>query len=484
MISSISSKADINSELESMLGNAWGSMTFTPASTLTASDLANTTRVAAQLPGLRMRTPVKSFNLVSFSPPSLASGCNGIDLTLGSFSMVSKDELISLFRSIASNALSYGFGQAIHAMCPPCWSGMKGIQEEVRKMNEMFRNTCTIAKSLVGDAPGLAVKSLRCNLQTENGIGDWADCAEGDDSVAGQEGEQQKKTDNATVASGADVESVYTGGNFIYRAFTHLGVADDTIDSTLTILIFGHALSTVEVAMNVYGFYNDSPDDTNQQSENYVSPLILDFAEIVNPSIKDGTSNKRYYYVCSNSTDSLSGKSHTCGAPYLSPVAAGFVPLNDMVIEQITDLFERMTADGPFNASSMTHLQKTIANYIEPEMARAIFLGPKKTKQDLKAVSRGLGNIIGQKMILTYLTSFRDLTADIFSKAATEIKGTNTVNVESKKRLVALGEHIKILQTQLNKDVAALSEGSAYREAVREYGKSFSNAVKSRIENR
>ena len=97
---SFTTRADIKNELNQMLGSQWGTLQFTSPSQLTPNQLANTSRVAASFGGMRMRTPVKNFTVAQFTPPNIAYGCNGIDLTLGSFSMVSKDELIGLFRSI------------------------------------------------------------------------------------------------------------------------------------------------------------------------------------------------------------------------------------------------------------------------------------------------------------------------------------------------------------------------------------------------
>lgn len=54
--------------------------------------------------GLSMRTGKTAFNPISLTPPSLNMSCSGIDAYLGSFSIISGEELVQLMKNIGSQA--------------------------------------------------------------------------------------------------------------------------------------------------------------------------------------------------------------------------------------------------------------------------------------------------------------------------------------------------------------------------------------------
>lgn len=98
-----------------------------------------------------LRNRVSRPNLLNYTPGRLSGGCGGIDLYLGSFSMINAAEFESLLRNIASNALGYAFGLAIEAMCPTCAQEMKNLQKLVQNMNKTMGDSCEMAESLVNE---------------------------------------------------------------------------------------------------------------------------------------------------------------------------------------------------------------------------------------------------------------------------------------------------------------------------------------------
>nr|QTX14752.1 Pilus assembly protein [Klebsiella pneumoniae] len=48
-------------------------------------------------------------NLVNVSFPKASVGCNGIDIFLGSFSMINGDQLVQIGRGIAQGSAVYAF---------------------------------------------------------------------------------------------------------------------------------------------------------------------------------------------------------------------------------------------------------------------------------------------------------------------------------------------------------------------------------------
>ena len=81
-----------------------GMMTTTsPASFETA------TRTGVVGGSFSYRTTNVNTNLVSMSFPKASVGCNGIDVFLGSFSMINGDQLVQVARGIAQGAAIYAF---------------------------------------------------------------------------------------------------------------------------------------------------------------------------------------------------------------------------------------------------------------------------------------------------------------------------------------------------------------------------------------
>jgi conjugative transfer pilus assembly protein TraH len=103
---------------------------------------------------LSTRNKVINPNLVSFVPPDVKAGCNGIDLFGGSFSFINSAQFTQLARSIAQAAVGYAFQLAIEGMCPTCSQIISKLQSEIAKLNSHLRNSCEAGKAIV-DSTGL-----------------------------------------------------------------------------------------------------------------------------------------------------------------------------------------------------------------------------------------------------------------------------------------------------------------------------------------
>lgn len=108
-----------------------------------------------------MRTSAMDVQVLSILPPSVNSGCNGIDMFGGSFSFISADQFIQLLRTIASNASGYAFKMALQAMCPSCDAVMSKLQGLIQKMNSLSVNSCQAAKELVAGAAAMTPDGIR-----------------------------------------------------------------------------------------------------------------------------------------------------------------------------------------------------------------------------------------------------------------------------------------------------------------------------------
>jgi len=98
---------------------------------------------------MSVRVPIKSISIASFDPPRLDAGCGGIDLFKGAFSFINTDEIVSLLRTIAQNAVGLLFQLAIQAVSQPISTLLNHFSDKIQQMNQMMRNTCEAANKLV-----------------------------------------------------------------------------------------------------------------------------------------------------------------------------------------------------------------------------------------------------------------------------------------------------------------------------------------------
>jgi len=116
---------------------------------------------------LVLNTPLKEVNIVAFDPPRLNAGCGGVDLMLGSFSMINGPQLIAVFRAIASNAAALAFKAAIHTISPGLDQLITEFQALLQNMNNLAKNSCAMAHTLLSTTD----KAIGTNLDGEGNQG-------------------------------------------------------------------------------------------------------------------------------------------------------------------------------------------------------------------------------------------------------------------------------------------------------------------------
>ncbi len=104
-------KADVNGDLNGFFNNLGYSGNVTQAQAWQG-------QAAGYFSGgsVYLRNPVKNVQLISMQLPSLNAGCGGIDAYLGSFSMISGEEIQRFVKQIMSNAAGYAFDLALQTM--------------------------------------------------------------------------------------------------------------------------------------------------------------------------------------------------------------------------------------------------------------------------------------------------------------------------------------------------------------------------------
>ena len=98
--------------------------------------------------GLSMRTSKTAFNPISITPPSLNMSCSGIDAYLGSFSIISGEELVQLMKNIGSQAKAYGFSLGLKTFAPQIENALKDLRNLAMEMNQFAKGDCEMTKSI------------------------------------------------------------------------------------------------------------------------------------------------------------------------------------------------------------------------------------------------------------------------------------------------------------------------------------------------
>lgn len=131
--------------IEQRLNNAFDAMAnYTPPSVS-----LNARRGVISGGSMTIRTPNVGLRPFSLRGPSISVGCGGIDAFFGSFSFISKEQLVQAMRAIVTAALTYAFQLALEAMCPSCASTLGTLQEWLNNANEMLTNSCEATRNLM-----------------------------------------------------------------------------------------------------------------------------------------------------------------------------------------------------------------------------------------------------------------------------------------------------------------------------------------------
>ncbi len=97
-----------------------------------------------------LRSPQRGYQLVNFSPPSMKSGCGGIDAYAGAVSHINLDGFVAMLKNIGSNALGLAFQLALTSLSPELASELKNLSQKINDINNLAKSSCQSAKALVG----------------------------------------------------------------------------------------------------------------------------------------------------------------------------------------------------------------------------------------------------------------------------------------------------------------------------------------------
>ena len=164
---------------------------------------------------LYVRTQPRNTGVMQVQLPSVRAGCGGIDIFAGSFSFISKEEMILLMEGIMQNAASFAFELALESLSPAVAEQVSKLRDLLQEVNAMNINSCEAGQTLVGSMwPKMDGASQHICQTVGSMNGKFAD------AVARRHGCGMEGQQNATLgeASGELADQVPININYAWRA--------------------------------------------------------------------------------------------------------------------------------------------------------------------------------------------------------------------------------------------------------------------------
>ncbi|KVO30108.1 conjugal transfer protein TraH [Burkholderia ubonensis] len=238
---------------------------------------------------LFMRMPRRTYQVASMTPPSWNAGCGGIDLFMGGFSFINKEQFVAMLRNIGSNALGYGFKLAIQNLCPTCDNVMQALAATAQQVNRLNMDSCTAAKGLVNAAlPDTwtrgkqdAAKNFGVDSNIFENITDaWTNVM--DDESKANDVIDTVKNNNP------QAKDVLPTGNVVWKALKHV---DGMTDEDRMVL------------MSLVGSMIFPTDSGTPQTPRPLMPTDIDVATLIGSAIDKGSKVKVPIWRCDTTTD-------------------------------------------------------------------------------------------------------------------------------------------------------------------------------------
>lgn len=167
------------------------------------------------LGSLYLRTKPRNATIAQLQLPSVRAGCGGIDIFGGSFSFISKDEMILLMEGIMQNASSFAFELALESLSPAVAEQVSKLRDLLQEVNAMNINSCEAGQMLVGSMWPKMDGASQHICQTVGGMnGKFADAVSRRHGC----GAEGKQNETLGEASGALKDQVPVNINYAWRA--------------------------------------------------------------------------------------------------------------------------------------------------------------------------------------------------------------------------------------------------------------------------
>ncbi|WP_299021027.1 conjugal transfer protein TraH [uncultured Photobacterium sp.] len=403
-------------------------------------------------------------NLVSFKPPSIKSGCSGIDIHLGSFSIV-KDiagQLQNSMRQIAAGAASYAFNLALDALCSTCASNMQKLKDTMDKWNKFFKEGCELGERLMATAIGPEAEAKARNA-------DLFGSAAATGLVDGFDSWTEKITGWDVTRVEAEVNGNTEGleGNLLFQAFEVSGVNNWTINFN------GGDWTYKELLMSLVGTQIKKDTGTTETAANgeestsiayvAISPVIT-FNELFIERTKTNNTVNNLKFLRCNDTDCLNPTEVD---------KSTWLPLAEIIKKIIMppggqpDMLQRYRYKLDFSSEQVNLINSS------PLDLYLIIQGLGKMKSEGLAGEQGFGARIANSTALSYAESFyldclKVLDFMAASPAVKEHQPIETWINEAKDRLKSQFNESKEELSKSDADVLldAINQAKQFRDAL------------------
>jgi len=302
---------------------------------------ATATRVGAVGGSFSYRQVQVNTNLVSMAFPKASVGCNGVDMFLGSFSMINGDQLVQVARGIAQGAAIYAFNVAVSAICADCAATINDIQNKLAALNKFTKDSCNATYSFlannvgspdsfsnsVGSGPGAVLNAI-------DGI--FPDVGAAQNTSASENTKKAKAKDPIAFAE-------KFSGNLLYIGF--MGIEDGTLDVGGVTELSGYRLA--EQLMSLVGTIVVDWDSSGENANiKQVAPTMN-----VSDFIYGSASGTVQMLRCKPAPDPATKRKAQCLT--LSQGTEAFVGLQASIRDTLLDAQTKILTNQPIEADQL-----------------------------------------------------------------------------------------------------------------------------------
>jgi conjugative transfer pilus assembly protein TraH len=196
------------------LEKVWDSMLKAGSS---SQSYSTDSRNGMSLGSARIRVKTYNPNIISVRAPYIQAGCNGIDFFGGSLSILKKEELVQMGRSLVAAAPMYAFQLAFDQLCPDCNAIMADLAKRLEGLNELVKGDCKSITAMFDKINPMDTSRQKTEKKMYKAYYDNAE--KFTDSIASAFTGQQKLPGEAAVEAAAQVKLSY---NSTYEALKSL----------------------------------------------------------------------------------------------------------------------------------------------------------------------------------------------------------------------------------------------------------------------
>ncbi len=181
--------------------------------------------------GMAIRTKGSYTQPFAVSPPSLSTGCKGLDAYFGSFSVMNGQELVNVANNLGSSAAAYGFHLALKTYAPQIENTLTDLRNLAMELNQFGINHCKLVQS--GFAATLPKRSAMREKVCEEMRG-----SSGGDYFAARKRCKTLSEENAAVsqAQNNDKDLMIDNYNVFAKAAEKAGIPFDMYNSLMSLV--------------------------------------------------------------------------------------------------------------------------------------------------------------------------------------------------------------------------------------------------------